>query len=181
MSDPGQVLKDACDAILADPDLRPDYDKSGKLLRTFCNCGLRRVAQAVGCQELDDPNATADIMLGIVKENKSGRWKRGTGSEATIHALSGGLAIAGMSSSDLGEAHGHVCVVYPVGMQRSNSLGKDVPMVANVGPGDQASPLVDVKGRPGIKTRNNWLCSVSWAFPCKRLEKEPDYFLWGRA
>ncbi len=173
--DRGAILKRSCDLILSDPTLRPNYDKAGSLLTTHCNQGVRLVAHAMGCDELDDENATADTMLSIIQENASGRWKVISGTEATINALSGNLAIAGLDSKTLGEAHGHICIVYPIGQQFSAAFNKDVPMLTNVGAGDPASPLVAAGTG---KTRSNWICSASWAFPCKRLGREPNYYLW---
>lgn len=121
--DAGDTLKKACDAVLSDPSLRPS---SGV---THCNQALARIASACGYTAF--AGLMADQIVALVAASPS--WAEATGSEAAIHALSGGLAIAGMSSQRLGEAHGHVTVVYPLGMGRSGSLGHDVPMVANVG------------------------------------------------
>jgi hypothetical protein len=145
----GELLKDVCDDVIADTDLEP---RDGK---TFCNIGARRVAQAMGCHDFDDEDLCADDMISIM-ENGS-QWSRATGSEATIHALGGGLAFAAMPSARLGEAHGHLAALYPVGMGWSGSLAKDVPYVANVG-------------------RQNGEEKVSEAFPVKK--GEPNYFIW---
>ena len=149
----GELLKMACDAIIADPDLAPK--RVDGVLVTHCNEGAEKVAEALGCTELS--GCLANEQVEIMKNNDSGRWKEVTGSEATIHALSGGLGFAAMSSEELGEAHGHICPIYPVGMQHSGSLNKDVPMVANVG-------------------QQNAEEKVSQAFPVKK--GEPHYFIW---
>ena len=122
-----EILKNGCDFILSSPDLKPNQPTPGK---THCNTAVITVALAMGCEEL---KGIADDIYAIMIKNTSGRWARASGSEAAIHALGGNLAIAGMPSTRLKEDHGHVAVVYPVGMQPSGSLGHDVPMLANVG------------------------------------------------
>lgn len=138
MSDAGEMLKDACDQVIHDSDLAPEKDPyTGKIVKTHCNQGALLVAQAMGCNEFDtapgEEPMMADAMVALMAENASGRWRVVDGPQASIHALSGGLCFAAMTSEQLDEAHGHICAVYPVGMQSSGSLGHDVPMVANVG------------------------------------------------
>lgn len=149
------VLQDVCDEIVHDPSLEPFRDSSGKIVETHCNEGAERVAQALGCDELD--NLMADQQYRVMEENQSGRWKKVLGQEATDHALSGGLAFAAATSAMLGETHGHIAAVYPAPMEWSGSLAKDVPMVANVGKTDAEE-------------------KESAAFPVAM--GEPDYFTW---
>jgi hypothetical protein len=149
----GEVLKAACDAVIADEDLAPK--RVDGVLVTHCNEGAEKVAEKMGCTELS--GYMADEQYQIMATNESGRWMKVTGSEATIHALGGGLAFAAMPSQRLGEAHGHIAAIYPAGMQYSGSLGKDVPMVANVGVQDREE-------------------KASEAFPVAK--GEPDYFIW---
>ncbi len=151
--DMGEVLKAACDAVIADEDLAPK--RVDGVLVTHCNEGAEKVAEKMGCTELS--GYMADEQYQIMATNESGRWMKVTGSEATIHALGGGLAFAAMPSQRLGEAHGHIAAIYPAGMQYSGSLGKDVPMVANVGVQDREE-------------------KASEAFPVAK--GEPDYFIW---
>lgn len=162
MTDAGQTLLDACNSIIHNPDLAPELDPTTeKVLATHCNAGALEVAQAMNCHEFDVPEGAepllADQMIWHMRTNFSGRWSRATGSEASIHALSGRLGFAAMSSGELGEDHGHICAVFPAGMQRSGSLKRDVPLVANVG-----------------------MCNgeekVSQAFPVSK--GEPDYYLY---
>jgi hypothetical protein len=147
----GELLKDACDSILAESDFEAHDGK------TFCNVASLMVAQAMGCDEFDTPDGEdplmADEMIGLMSSNVSGHWTVGTGSEATIHALGGGLAFAAMSSHDLGEAHGHIAVIAPKTREFSGSLKKEVPVCANAGR----------------------LMKVSQAFPVSK--GEPMYFL----
>jgi hypothetical protein len=127
MSDMGEVLKQACDDVLTDPELAPKTVK-GKLV-THCNQAAERVALAMGCSDLCAMDA--DEQYAVM--NGGGDWRKVCGSEATIHALDGGLAFAAMTDAQLEETHGHIAAVYPEGMQASGSLGYDVPLVANVG------------------------------------------------
>lgn len=173
--DNGAILKRFCDLVLQDETLQPQYSPDGKLLITHCNQATRIISQALGCHEFDDPAATADIMFAIMSSNGSGKWKQVQGSDACIHALTGGISIAALPSDRLQEAHGHICVVYPVGMQPSPSLKKDVPMLCNVGRGDPASPLVK-SSLGNFRTRKNWICKASEAFPVR--VGEPCYFIW---
>src|SRR6185312_11935366 len=123
--DPGAVLKAAADAALVNPKFQPGKGE------THCNQAVQSIAEEMGCTELS--YRMADEQYQVMAANASGRWKKVSGTDATLHALDGGLAIAALPSQRLGEAHGHVAAVYPIGMQWSGSLGHDVPMVANVG------------------------------------------------
>lgn len=149
-----ELLQDACDGVIADDSLAPVF-KDGKIIETHCNEGAMRVAQAMGCHELDF--LMADGQYEKMKANESGNWKQVDGAEAALWALDGKLAFAAMSSEMLGEAHGHICAIYPAARQWSGSLGKDVPMVANIGTKDCEE-------------------KVSEAFPVAK--GEPEYFIW---
>lgn len=153
--DRGQLLADICESVVSDSDFKAAGGK------TYCNMAALLVAQTMGCKEFDhgvgeDP-LLADAMIGLMESNGSGKWRRATGSEATIHALGGGLAFAAKASFALGADHGHIAAICPLGMQHSGSLKKDVPLVANCG-------------------RLNGIMKVSQAFPVAK--GEPDYFIW---
>lgn len=148
-------LKEILDEIIADPTLAPE--KVNGVLVTHCNQGARRAAQALGCHEFDDENLTAEDMGEIMDANASGKWLKVIGSTATVHALNGGLAFAFMSAEKLKEKHAHIATIYPLSMQMSGSLGKEVPCVANVGKTDAEE-------------------KESLAFP--PADGEPDYFCW---
>jgi len=171
----GDVLQRFCVQLVADPTLQPEYTKDGVLIKTHCNQAARKGAQLFSCTEFDSLDLLADDMYAIMKTNASGRWKVVTGQEATLHALSGGLAYAAMPGAALGETHGHITVICPLGMQPSGSLQKDVPVVANVGKGDPGSQLGQAD-KFGIKRKKNWICKVSQAFPVDK--GEPNYFTW---
>ena len=162
MTDKGQLLADACKRVVSDPKLAPQYDKkTGKLTATHCNRAALLVAQAMGCAEFDRPAGSdpllADKMIALMASNSSGRWRKVSGADATIHALGGGLAFAAKTSAELGAAHGHIAAVWPVGRQRSDSWRTDVPVLANVG-------------------KDNGMMRASKAFPVAR--GEPPYFAW---
>jgi hypothetical protein len=144
-------LKEACDRVITDPALAPGHGV------THCNEGARIVARAMGCREFDGEGLLADDMVRIMDSNDSGRWMSVDGPSFSAHAMNGGLGFAAMSSSRLGEAHGHIAAGYPAPMQESGSLGKAVPMVANVG-------------------RQEGEEKVSKAFPVSL--GEPDYYIW---
>lgn len=149
------TLKAACDEIVSDPNLQPVKDSSGKIVETHCNLGAMRVARAMGCDELD--NLMADQQYEVMSDNATKRWAKVDGMTASAHALAGGLSFAAMTSEQLGETHGHIAAVYPAQMQESPSLGKEVPLVANVGKTDAEE-------------------KESAAFPV--ADGEPDYFIW---
>jgi hypothetical protein len=131
----GELLKDACDQVINDPDLAPEIGPDGRVLVTHCNAGALLTAQALACHEFDAEGEPlmADEMIALMERNESGKWSTGTSSETAIHALSGGLAFAAKTSAELEETHGHICTVYPASQQWSNSWKKDTVMVANVG------------------------------------------------
>ena len=147
--DPGALLTALCQAVITDPALDP----AGGC--TFCNIGARRIAQGMGCRDFDNLDFDADDLYNVMLKSK--KWTSATGSDATIHALSGGLAFASMTSQMLGESHGHIACIYPIGQGFSPSLNKDVPFVANCG-------------------THNGEMKVSEAFPISR--GEPKYFCW---
>ena len=155
----GELLKDACDQVINDPDLAPEIGPDGHVTVTHCNAGALLVAQALSCHEFDTDGEPlmADEMIALMERNESGKWSTGTGSEATIHALSGGLGFAAKTSAELGEAHGHIAAIAPLGMQAGH--WGEVPMVANCG-------------------KQNGEERVSQAFPISR--GEPTYFLWNK-
>lgn len=172
--DLGDLLQKTCIALVSDPKLQPEYDIEGNLLTTHCNQAAVRVAKIMGCDEFDAPNLLADDLYNIMTLNASKCWRIAGGQEATLHALGGGLAYAASTSLMLNEAHGHIAVICPLGMQKSGSLDKDVPIVANVGKGDPGGQLGPSVG--GVRKKKNWICKVSQAFPPSK--GEPSYFAW---
>lgn len=149
-----ELLKEACDAILADQSLQPVKDAAGNILETHCNFGAERVAAALGCIELN--GLMADQQYAVMKENATGRWTQVNGSQATQHALAGALVFAAASSAMLHEKHGHIAACYPAPAEFSGSLDRFVPILANIGKEDHVE-------------------KESMAFPV--ADGEPDYFL----
>lgn len=149
------TLKAAQAAVLVDPKLQAVRDENGRILETHCNFGAIRVANPLGCTELD--GLMADSQYKVMADNLSKRWAKVDGMTAVAHACAGGLAFAAMTSEMLGEAHGHIASISPEPMQWSGSLNKKVPMVCNVGKED-------------LDERE------SMAFPVAC--GEPSYFVW---
>jgi hypothetical protein len=118
-------LKAVCDAALSNPLYHPANGI------TYCNWAVDSIAQQFCCHEFD--GLDADEIYQVMASNASGKWTKSDGSDAAIWALSNGLAIAGMPSQRMGQDHGHVAVLYPLGMQYSPSLNRDVPMLCNIG------------------------------------------------
>ena len=149
-----EELKAACDSVINNPALRPANGK------THCNAGALETAQAADCHEFDVEEGAepliADEMYAIMAADESGRWEKVDGATATEHALAGGLGYAALPSARLHEAHGHIATIYPTEMQMSGSLGKEVPVVANVG-------VTDAEEKESL------------AFPV--AYGEPDYFI----
>lgn len=130
MIDP-EKLKDFLDALVKDKSLKQLADGT-----TFCNVGVHR---ACGLFEYGGMSLlikgksqpmTARQMIAAITEKGSG-WLRCEGKQAADFAMRGGFALSFMSMAP--EVHDHVAVVYPAAMQASGSLGKFVPIVANVG------------------------------------------------
>ena len=132
-SEDPMVLKDICDSVIADPDFAPVKDSTGHVCKTFCNCGARRVAQALECREFDDLNLDAEAMIDIMEKNASGRWRKVDGVIFSANAIAGKLGFACMRAKQLRELHAHIASGYPAPMVMSGSLGHLVPAVANVG------------------------------------------------
>ncbi len=144
------TLKALLQQLTQDPELEPKADGT-----TFCNCFTRRVVQAFNCTEFDDKSLLADDMEQILRLNISGKWEPCDGSTAANRAMIGGLVIAVKTSKELGEAHGHINVIYPAPMQFSGSLNTAIPMCANVG-------------------KRNGVMKISEAFPVAK--GEPNYY-----
>lgn len=147
-----KTIKIFLQAMTQAPDFQPGEGV------THCNQAARKAAQFFGCHEFDDPAMLADDMISTMESNASGKWQVNDGPRAVLQALNCGLAFAAMTSKELGEAHGHIAVIAPLTPQYSGSLGRDVPMIANVG-------------------ARNGMIKVSEAFPVAK--GEPRYFRWG--
>lgn len=160
---PIRDLKQFLDTMVLDPALQPTYSPDGQLQRTQCNVGARRSAEYLGCLELDNLDLNADQMHDIMLTNKSQKWKQVSAEEAAAQALSNKLAFASLTSTQLGEQHGHITTIYPAPMQRSESWNDQVPMCCNIGPGDKV-------------THKNFIGRISQAFFVSG--PRPDYFIY---
>ena len=149
------ILKAACDAALADPELAAERDIAGNIIATHCNLGAQKIANAMGCHDLDDKMADQQYMT--MSADVTGRWSSLSDVEAANCAQSGILVLAAMSSAKLREKHGHIAVLYPAPREFSGSLMSLVPMVANIG-------------------KENKVMRVTQAFPI--AYGEPDYYAW---
>lgn len=130
MIDP-EKLKSFLDALVKDTSLKQLADGT-----TFCNVGVSRVCGLFEYGGLSllikgkpQPMMARQMITAICEKNSG--WLVCEGKQAADYALRGGFAISFMSMAP--EPHDHVAVVYPAAMQASGSLGKFVPMVANIG------------------------------------------------
>lgn len=171
MTPQGQVLKIFLDDLVRDSTLFPAYDVGGNLQKTFCNFGVLRQAPGEVFEQFKD--MMAEQMACAMRDDKTGIWKPCSGLDASNWALDGKRAIAAMTAEEMGEAHAHVARVYPAMMEMSGSLGRGVPLVANIGKGDPSKDLYGLPG--GAQTKPNWVCKSSQAFPIH--SGEAHYFL----
>lgn len=95
---------------------------------TFCNIAVYGIAHDMGCNQLDGKNAD-DIVAFISSDHD---WQQVPMEQAQGLANAGSLLIAGLSSSELGQTHGHVVVIRPGIESYSGKWGK-VPQVLNIG------------------------------------------------
>lgn len=137
------VLRRFLDGMVKDPSLKAKADGT-----TFCNQAVQQVCHLECYKEFDGLLANEIIE----KMNGSSEWLNVRSIQASDWAQRGGIGVAALP----GTPHGHVAVLYPGPMQTSGSLGRDVPIVANVG-------------------KKNAVMKVSAAFPVKN--GEPGYWI----
>lgn len=88
------------------------YDRADLLPHdgvTYCNVGVSAVATAMGCK--DFAAKTADEIIEFME--KSPDWSEVPFDKSQDMANEGSLLIAGLKSTQLSQAHGHVCVIRP--------------------------------------------------------------------
>ncbi len=90
----------------------------------------------------------------MLKRDEVKGWRKVTDAEASMHALHGGLAVAGKKYP---RAHGHVAIVFPDSPAYSGAYRKTVPMLANVG-------------------HKNGIMKMSYAFAASK--GEPGYWIY---
>jgi len=110
------------------PDFRPVI-QDGKIVKTYCNEAVQHVARVMGCNDFD--HLTADEICQFLAQRKG--WKEIMMRETQFLVNEGSLVIAGLSSQNLGAAHGHVCVLRPGEQVWSEHWKSMVPAVMNVG------------------------------------------------
>ena len=127
-------LKEILDAVRAQPDLAPvKDDKTGAVIRTFCNIALDRILGLYGAprmaNKLNGQPLCANDMIDCM-DNSSSRWELVNGDVACARASQGVLVVAAQSNDS---GHGHVAAVYPSPMAYSGSWAKDMPFLNNIG------------------------------------------------
>ena len=96
---------------------------------TFCNLAAQHIARALGCTELQDMDA--DQMIEWMSSHPDS-WQPVPMQDVQELTNEGTLIFAGATSSDLGQAHGHICTVRPGNQILSGKWGL-VPRVMNIG------------------------------------------------
>jgi hypothetical protein len=133
MIDP-EKLKTFLDTLVKHPGYKQLEDGT-----TFCNEAVESVSHQFGVTELDNILASEIIAL---FEKTPARWLNVSGKQAADYARRGGFGVSGMKIYLLNPEgkltterakHDHVATVYPAEMKTSGSLGREVPMVANIG------------------------------------------------
>lgn len=162
MTPDSQTLRIFLDDLVRDSTLFPQYDSKGVLLKTFCNLGVQRNAPGETFAGFDKLMAE-EICHRLEKMVEEGKAKLLTGLLAAEKAMEGLRVIAAMTKEEMGADHAHVARVYPASCQMSGSLGKMVPMLANIGKGDSSKDLYGLPG--GMQTKPNCICKSSYAFP----------------
>lgn len=115
----------ACYDGINNPDLRPQKDANGNVIRTFCNIFVDSVAQEMGCH--DFMGKMANEMIDVM--SRSVNWTLCPIEDAQSRANLGSLLIA----TEEAQPHGHVCVIVPGIKVRSIHWSMAVPLCANVG------------------------------------------------
>jgi hypothetical protein len=104
---------------------------SGKapLPKEDCNCYVKNACrQLVTSLSFDAPSYDADAILSALAATGSGWTAVGKDPDRAIASAAQGLVVvAGMSSSELSEAHGHLAVVI-VGKEASGTLQREMPL-----------------------------------------------------
>lgn len=110
------------------PD-QPWYPRDGV---TFCNLAVNLVCNAFDYTKFNAGSVSTPVVANAMVSfiQKSTDWLMIDGNVAQAHANGGALVVAGQINP---AGHGHICVVIPGEMQTSGHLGKDVPVVMNVG------------------------------------------------
>lgn len=95
---------------------------------TYCNLAVNFVATAMGCKAF--AGLTADQILDLVENNEC--WSDVPFEKAQDMANQGTLVVAGLTSQQLNQEHGHVVVIRPGKPCYSGKWGK-TPRCLNIG------------------------------------------------
>lgn len=104
-------------------DLQPLADGT-----TFCNLAVDSVAKAMGYTQLGSKTADQIVMF----LDGSAEWSETPFAKAQDLANQGSLLIAGLTSTQMGQAHGHVCIIRPGKVVYSGKWGFS-PRCLNIG------------------------------------------------
>jgi hypothetical protein len=113
-------------ALPPDGDFQPKADVNGGII-TFCNRFVQTVLNGLNYGEMND--MTANEMVAFMSDTKNG-WLTVDDPNAQAHANAGVIVIPGWSNPD---GHGHVNLLIPGILEKSNSYGRAVPKCVNVG------------------------------------------------
>lgn len=96
---------------------------------TFCNLAVSAVAEAMGCK--DFVGKTADQIVAFISTSE--HWSPVPFERSQELANQGSLLVAGMSSQQLGQGHGHIVVLRPGKPCYSGKWQGSAPRCLNVG------------------------------------------------
>lgn len=135
MRDVITLIDAICDAYDRN-DYKPNSDGT-----THCNQAVNSIAMAMGCAEFTGMNA--DQIVEHIKS--SDKWSSVPIEKTQDMANQGSLLVAGLSSQELGESHGHVVIIRPGKTCQSGKWGA-TPRCVNIGKNDfiaraQSGPL----------------------------------------
>ena len=102
--------------------------------QTYCNMAVGKVLMTMGSLELRNPGGSPlDANQMVAAMSSSSNWQEVQMEDAQALANSGQVVVAGMTSQQLGQDHGHVVVVRPGTAELSNKWGGLAPKVSHVG------------------------------------------------
>ncbi len=125
---------------------------------TYCNLAVLAVLNAYGDHTLDDLHAD-DMMLFLQQSKKDPTmlWIPKPIGDCQLLASEGTIIVAGLTSRQLGQSHGHVCTLTPGEEDFSGHWNKKTPKCLSI-------------GRKAICFRSK---GVNWAFV-----PEPEFYAW---
>ena len=101
---------------------------------TYCNMAVAKVLLTLGSHELRNPGGSPlDANQMVAAMSSSSNWQEVQMEDAQALANSGQVVVAGMTSQQLGQDHGHVVVVRPGTAEMSEKWQGMCPKVSHVG------------------------------------------------